>query len=55
MDGSGCCCAALNVIVLATNSDFENAERGDIVLVDGTVPRAAFYDMPKEAVFTMLR
>ena len=39
----------------ATNSDFENAERGDIVFVDGTVPRAVFHDLPKEAVFTILR
>jgi ribosomal protein RSM22 (predicted rRNA methylase) len=38
----------------ATNSDFENAERGDIVFIDGTVPRAVFHDLPKEAVFRIL-
>jgi ribosomal protein RSM22 (predicted rRNA methylase) len=37
-----------------TNSDFENAERGDIVYVDGAVPRAAFHDLPKEAVFRII-
>ena len=38
----------------ATNSDFENAERGDIVFVDGIVPRAVFQDLPKEAVFRII-
>jgi ribosomal protein RSM22 (predicted rRNA methylase) len=38
-----------------TNSDFENAERGDIVYVDGPAPRAVFHDLPNEAVFTILR
>ncbi len=38
-----------------TNSDFDQAERGDIVFVDGTVARAAFHDMPREAVFTILQ
>ncbi|MBN2106941.1 MAG: methyltransferase domain-containing protein [Deltaproteobacteria bacterium] len=37
-----------------TNSDFEQAERGDIVFVDGAVPRAVFHDLPKEAVFRII-
>ena len=37
-----------------TNSDFDLAERGDIVFVDGTAPRAAFHDLPKEAVFYII-
>lgn len=37
-----------------TNSDFENAERGAIVFVDGAVPRAAFYDIPREGVFRII-
>ena len=37
-----------------TNRDFDLAERGDLALVDGAVPRDAFYDLPKEAVFTIL-
>ncbi|MCX5900778.1 MAG: hypothetical protein NTX06_08610 [Proteobacteria bacterium] len=37
-----------------TNSDFEQAERGDIVFVDGAAPRAAFQDLPKEAVFRII-
>jgi ribosomal protein RSM22 (predicted rRNA methylase) len=37
-----------------TNRDFEQAERGDIAFVSGAMPRAAFYDMPKEAVFRII-
>lgn len=37
-----------------TNSDFDQAERGDIVFVDGAAPKAAFQDLPKEAVFRIL-
>ena len=37
-----------------TNSDFEQAERGDIVFVDGAAPRAAFHDLLKEAVFRII-
>ena len=38
-----------------TNSDFEQAERGDLVFIDGAVPRIAFHDLPREAVFTIVR
>jgi ribosomal protein RSM22 (predicted rRNA methylase) len=36
------------------NSDFEQAGRGDLVFVDGAVPRTAFHDLPKEAVFRII-
>ena len=38
----------------ATNSDFEQAGRGDIVFVDGAAARAAFHELPKEAVFRII-
>jgi ribosomal protein RSM22 (predicted rRNA methylase) len=39
----------------ATNSAFDQAERGDIVFVDGTAVRTAFHDVPRDGVFTILR